>query len=91
MIWTYLILFFATLITNLLNALHLQKVDHLPQILGIDIDSALMSGVSLAHSVFILVWPIADMMAGALFLLGYFVLKNLALRTFLGNRAPSAH
>lgn len=91
MIWTYFFLFVASLITSVLDALHLPKITVLPQILGVDVDSTLINGVSIAHSVFVLLWPLADMFAGALFLLGYFVLKNLALRFFLGNRAPGTH
>lgn len=88
MIWTYLILFVATLITNLLSLLHLQKVTTLPQILGVDIDGTLSGGVSLAQTFFTVFWPIYYMFIGALFILGYVVLKNMVLRFFLGHRTP---
>lgn len=91
MIWTYLMLFILSAITQMLQSLNLQKVDKLPEILGVDIDTALVNGVSLAHTVFTVFWPLAIMLGGALFLLAYFVLKNIALRTFLGYRAPGTH
>lgn len=88
MIWTYLILFIATLLTNLLSTLHLQKVDKLPQILGVDIDSLFVSGVSMAHNLFTVFWPFYYMFIGALFILGYHILTKIVLRLFLGHRAP---
>lgn len=88
MIWTYLLLFIATMLTQLLNALHLPKVDKLPQILGVDVDGAIVNGVSIAHSFFSVFWPFTDMLIGALFIVGYLALKNIALRTFLGHRTP---
>jgi len=91
MIWTYLVLFIATLITNLLQLLHLQRVTTLPQILGVDVDGTLVSGVSLAHTFFTVFWPIYYMFIGSLFILGYIVLKNLVLRFFFGHRAPGRH
>lgn len=91
MIWTYLLLFIATMLTNLLSLLHLQRVDALPDILGIDVDGTLVSGVSLAHTFFTVFWPVYYMFIGALFILGYVGLKNLVLRFFLGNRAPGTH
>jgi len=88
MIWTYLILFVVSAFTQLLTILHLQHVDKLPEILGVDVDGTIVNGVSLAHSFFVLFWPLQDMLIGALVILGYLVLKNIALRTFLGHRTP---
>lgn len=88
MIWTYLILFIVSAFTQLLVVLHLQHVDKLPEILGVDVDALMVNGVSIAHSVFVLLWPFADMLIGSLVIIGYLVLKNIALRTFLGHRTP---
>ena len=88
MIWTYLLLFIATMLTQLLTALHLPRVSNLPEILGIDVDTTMTQGVSIAHSFFVLFWPLTDMLIGALFIVGYLALKNIVLRTFLGHRAP---
>jgi hypothetical protein len=88
MIWTYLILFLLSAFTQLLTILHLQPVTALPQVLGIDIDGTMVNGVSLAHNFFTLFWPIGDMLIGTLVIVGYLILKNIALRTFLGHRTP---
>jgi hypothetical protein len=88
MIWTYLILFLASLVTGLLKVLHLQPVTTLPNILGVDVDAALVNGVSLFHTFITVFWPVYYMFIGALFILGYVVLKNIVLRFFLGHRAP---
>jgi len=88
MIWTYLILFLLSALTQVLTVLHLQHVDNLPQILGVDVDSLMINGVSLAHSFFVLFWVIGDMFIGALVITSYLLLKNVALRMFLGHRTP---
>lgn len=88
MIWTYLILFVVSAFTQLLTILHLQHVDKLPEVLGVDVDATMINGVSIAHSFFTLFWPFADMLIGALVIVSYLALKNIALRTFLGHRTP---
>jgi len=88
MIWTYLILFLVSAFTQLLVVLHLQAVITLPTILGVDVDADLVQGVGIAHTFFNTFWPVYYMFIGALFILGYLVVKNIALRTFLGHRTP---
>lgn len=88
MIWTYLILFLVSAFTQLLTILHLGHVDKLPEVLGVDVDQLMVNGVSLAHNFFTLFWAVGDMFIGALVITSYLVLKNIALRTFLGHRTP---
>lgn len=91
MIWTYLVLFLVEAFTRLLTTLNLQPVITLPQVLGIDVDSLLLQGVGMSKEFFFTFWAIGDMFVAALVILSYLVLKNIALRTFLGHRTPGTH
>ena len=85
MIWYYILIFITTLLTEIFS--WLPKIDTLPSILGVDIDSQLISGVALFNAYSDVVWPIADVFTAFLLLLAYYVIK-IVLRFFLGNRAP---
>ena len=65
----------------------LPKVETLPNIVGYDIDTALVSGTSMFYRFAEIVWPVQIVMQGFLVLLFYFGIKMI-LRFFLGHRAP---
>lgn len=85
MIWYYIILF----VTSLLNEVFswLDKVQTLPTILGVDIDSNLTNGVGMIYAMSSTFWFIGDVMKALLVVLGYYAIK-IALRVVLGSRAP---
>lgn len=87
MIWYYIILF----ITSILNVTFswLPKVETLPTILGVDVDTQLLFGVHLINRLSELFWMMGDLVAAAKIMLGYYVIK-MVLRFFLGHRAPGA-
>ncbi len=64
----------------------LPTVTTIPAILGVDIDASLVAGVAVFNTITASFWPIADAFAAAMFLAGYFFVKNLLLRFFLGNK-----
>ncbi len=66
----------------------LPTITTLPPMFGVDIDSALVSGMGVFNAITASFWPIADAFSAFLFLMGYYGLKNLLLRFFLGHRAP---
>ena len=86
------------LISNILGVLanivavlcsFLPSVTVLPTIAGYDIDTALVTGVGQAYQFASVVWPIWDVLLGALFLWGFHSLM-LLVKLLLGHRAPSA-
>lgn len=85
MIWSYLI----SAIVWVLNALTswLPSVNTLPTIGGVDIDTALVGGVAQAYQYASTFWMIGDVLIGALFIWGYYIIKML-VRILLGSRAP---
>ena len=85
MIWYYLILFITSILTATFS--WLPKVETLPEILGVDIDAQLSSGVGMFYALTDTFWPLRDIFLGALVLFGYYAVK-LILRAFLGHRAP---
>jgi hypothetical protein len=85
MIWYYLILFITSVLTAAFS--WLPKVETLPQILGVDIDTQLVNGVALFYYVSDVIWPMRDVFLGAMVLLGYYAIK-MVLRFFFGHRAP---
>ena len=87
MIVTEIIIGIATLVDVLLS--WLPEVTTLPTIIGFDIDSALITGVTQLKSFMVSFWPISYMFNGFLFLMGYFVIKVI-IKVFLGSRAPGS-
>lgn len=67
----------------------LPSVTALPTIGGYDIDSALTTGVGQAYQFASVVWPIWDVLMGALVLWGFHGLMML-VKFILGHRAPTA-
>lgn len=88
MIWYYILLFINNVVSAVFTSIGLGPVTHLPTIIGYDVDAGLSQGVALAHSLARLFWPVWYMFLGALFILGYHVLK-MVLKMFLGSRAPT--
>ncbi len=84
MIWYYVILFFTSIFTAAFS--WLDKVTTLPTILGVDIDTVLSQGVGEVYYIGTYIWPLKDVFIGAIFLLAYFIGKNIILRMFLGHR-----
>lgn len=64
----------------------LPQVDRLPKIVGVDVDTALINGVSQVRFVAEHFWVIGIVFEGLLFLLVYYILK-MVLRFFLGSRS----
>lgn len=85
MIWYYVILFFTSLLSAVFS--WLPKIDTLPSIMGVDIDTQLSQGVGYFYAFAHVVWPIYDVMLGALTLFTYYGIK-MVLRFILGHRAP---
>jgi len=85
MIWYYLLLFFTTLLTATFS--WLPKIETLPTVLGVDIDTQLSTGVGMFYTFASAVWPVYDVFLGMLILLTYYTIK-MVLRFFLGHRAP---
>ncbi len=81
-----LMLGFIFFISIVLSAL--PTVTTLPPMLGVDIDAALVSGMGFYNTVSHSFWMLADVMAATIILMGYYGIKNLLLRFFLGHRAP---
>jgi TRAP-type mannitol/chloroaromatic compound transport system permease small subunit len=77
------------LILNIFMALFffLPSVSKLPSIAGYDIDTALVTGVGQAYNFAGVVWPIWDVLLGALFLWTFHGLM-LFVKLLLGHRAP---
>lgn len=65
----------------------LPDVDTLPEIAGYDIDTALVNGVGQFRSFIEVFWPLQTLFYGLIFLLGYYIIKNVVLRFFIGQRA----
>lgn len=61
-------------------------VAHLPVIAGYDIDATLTANIGYVYRFFYYVWPIQDVMLGALFIWGYYGAKVL-IKTLLGSRS----
>lgn len=85
MIWYYLILFITSVLTAVFS--WLPQITTLPQVLGIDIDTTLVTGVGMLKSFTVAFWMIGDVISGFLVLLGYYAIK-VVLVVFLGARAP---
>lgn len=68
----------------------LPKIETLPNILGVDIDATLITGVGAFKAFITAIWPIQIVFEGLLFLLVYYILKN-SLRLLLGHRTPVAN
>lgn len=68
----------------------LPTITTLPTIGGYDIDGTLTNGMSLFNAYATAVWPVHDVVVGALVLFGYYGLKML-LKLVIGHRAPGAH
>lgn len=87
-----LVQFFIQVIITLLEIVFswMPDVTTLPTIGGYDIDAALVTGVGSFKEYITVVWPIAVVFEGLMFLLGYYFLKMI-LKFFFGQRAPGAH
>jgi len=85
MIWYYVILFITSILTAAFS--WLPKVDALPNIIGVEIDTQLSQGMAMFYTFTAAVWPIRDVFLGMLVLLTYYGIKMI-LRFFLGHRAP---
>ncbi len=84
MIWYYVILFCTTLLTAVFT--WIPKVTVLPAIIGIDTDYWMNLVFSDAFAFLTVLWPLQDIYYASLFLLTYYVFKNIVLKLFLGNR-----
>lgn len=62
-------------------------ITKIPNVLGYDIDTALVSGIGSLNSFLDTFWPIKIMITGFLYLLGYYSLK-IALKFIFGHRSP---
>lgn len=81
--------FLINIILDFLAALFswLPDVERLPEIVGFDIDAAIVTGVGQLQTFFATFWPIQIMFNGFLFIMGYYIVK-MTLQFFLGHRAP---
>lgn len=86
MIIDMLIAIFVTLLNALTSKL--DTVATLPQIVGFNIDGALVTAVGEARTLFTTFWPFTVVLEGFVFLMGYYVLKA-GLKMFLGSRVPA--
>lgn len=84
-----IITWLLTLLMNMFSAIFsiLPAVTTLPTIGNYDIDTALVQGVGQAYTFADSVWVIKDVLLGATFIWGYYVLKLVA-RLLIGHRAP---
>ena len=78
-----------SVIANVLTVIlsFLPAVTTLPNIAGYDIDTALTTGVGQAYQFANVVWPIWDVLLGALFLWTFHLLM-LFVRLLIGHRSP---
>jgi len=65
----------------------LPEVLVLPNIVGYNIDGALITGMGYVNRVFEVLWPLAIMWAGFLYLMAYYIIK-MGVKFLLGHRAP---
>ncbi len=65
----------------------LPVVEKLPEFMGYDIDTALVSGVGYIQTFFATFWPLAIVFQAFLILMAYYSIK-IVVRLFLGSRAP---
>jgi hypothetical protein len=79
-----------TLIANVIAAMlsFLPTVLVLPTINGYDIDSALVTGVGQAYNFANYIWPVRDVLLGAVVLWAFHGLM-IFVRLLLGHRAPA--
>lgn len=84
MIWYYILLF----VTSVLNAAFnwLGVVTTLPTILGVDVDAALNTIFGTFFAITDVFWPAQDIYLAAVYLFGYYVIRNIVLRLLLGHR-----
>lgn len=68
----------------------LPVVTSLPEIMGYDIDGALVTGVGYMQTFFYTFWPFQIIFQGFLILMVYYTIK-IVLKFFLGHRAPGQH
>lgn len=78
-----------TVIANILTAVlsFLPAVTVLPTIAGYDIDTALVTGVGQTYRFASTVWPIWDVLLGALFLWTFHGIM-IFVKLIIGHRAP---
>lgn len=65
----------------------LPEVKTLPEIVGYNVDGALVTGMGYFNRFAEVMWPLQIVMQGALFILAYYIIK-IGLRFLLGHRAP---
>lgn len=65
----------------------LPEVTTLPEVLGFDIDAALVTGMQSGNRFFELIWPLGYVMQGAIVIVIYYAVK-MGLRLIFGHRAP---
>lgn len=65
----------------------LPAVDTLPNIVGYNVDSALLQAMGYSNRIFEAFYPLAIMFQASLVLFGYYIIK-MGLRFLLGHRAP---
>lgn len=87
-----IIILLINLISLLLGGIFswLPIVNKLPNIVGYDIDTALVNGVGYTQTFMQTFWPLEIMFQGFLVLMGYYGIKMI-VRFFLGHRAPGNH
>jgi len=65
----------------------LPEVLVLPDIVGYNIDGALVMGMGYVNRVFETIWPLAIMWTGFQYLMAYYIIK-MGVKFLLGHRAP---
>lgn len=80
-----------TFVLNFLKILFgwLPLVTTIPPIFGVDIDSALVTGMGSFYRFTATFWMFGDLMLGFLAILGYLLTKQV-IKLFLGSRTPGA-
>jgi hypothetical protein len=84
-----IIVFFINVIVVVLSVVFgwLPDVHTLPQIMGYDIDTALVNGMGQINTIMASVWVLKYLVGGFLFIMGYHLIK-MVLKFILGSRSP---
>lgn len=88
MIWFYIAKFIVVLINVGFSWLGI--VEKLPTVMGVDTDAYMVLAMSYFYSYTDALWPLQSVFIGALFFIGYLGII-MALKAFLGSRAPGTH
>jgi hypothetical protein len=88
MIFYFVLLFITSILTTIFS--WLPTVTTLPTINGINVDTSLVEAVGMFHAYVTSIWVLGDLFEGVIFYVSYLAIK-MALRFFLGHRAPGSH